>query len=202
VTPPNNYQITFSHLICVDESDPEWLGNDEPYVVFGVITEEMAESGAAAWGFNSPVYEDVEDNSRRPVTGEEGLRIFGYVGPRTIDSSILIMASCFEHDLGDVSSVTNEIRTLLTAVATTAASIGGPVGWIVAGVAVIGIGVTYLVDLIGADDQIGGAATFTLTESQADSLTNAANIHNFLPLRFDGGDGDGIYDVFLKLQRV
>ena len=40
------------------------------------------------------------------------------------------------------------------------ASIGGPVGWIVAGVAVIGIGITYLVDLIGADDQIGTGSKF------------------------------------------
>lgn len=32
--PANKYEITFSHLYCVDESDPEWWGSDEPYVVF------------------------------------------------------------------------------------------------------------------------------------------------------------------------
>ena len=43
--PPNQYELTFQKLYCVDESDPEWFGSDEPYVVFGVITEEMAEAG-------------------------------------------------------------------------------------------------------------------------------------------------------------
>jgi hypothetical protein len=46
--PPNQYELTFTKLYCVDESDPEWWGSDEPYVVFAALTEEMAESGTAA----------------------------------------------------------------------------------------------------------------------------------------------------------
>jgi len=199
---PNRYELSYSKLYCVDESDPEWWGSDEPYVVFAVITEEMAETGTTAQGFHSPVYEDVDDGDTRPEKGEENLRLFGFTGPRDIASSVLITATCFEHDTGDVSETTDAIRKALTSVATTAASAGGVAGWIVAGVAVVGIGVSYLVDLIGADDQIGKSIALSLTEAQADSLTTAVNPYVFPPLHFDGGDDDGIYDVYIKLRRV
>lgn len=200
-TPPNKYEITFSNLYCVDESDPEWWGSDEPYVVFGVITEKMAESGTPAWGFHTPVYEDVDDGDRRPSSGDENLRLFGYTGPKEIDSSVLITAVCMENDLGDVSDTTDAVRTALTAVAKAGASAGGVAGWIVAGVSVLAIGVTYLIDLIGADDQIGSSIALSLTEAEADSRTSSVNPYIFPPLHFDGGDDDGIYDVYLKLER-
>jgi hypothetical protein len=200
--PPNQYELTFTKLYCVDESDPEWWGSDEPYVVFAALTEEMAENGTAAVGVHSPVYEDVDDGDTRPGSGDQNLRIFGFTGPRAIASSVLVTGSCFEHDLGDVSETTDAVRTALTAVATKAAAAGGYVGWIVAGVAVLGIGVSYLVDLIGADDSINGSIALALTQADADAKTTAVNPFMYPPLHFDGGDGDGIYDAYLRLRRV
>ena len=186
----------------MDESDPEWWGSDEPYIVFAAITEEMAESGTAAVAVHSPVYEDVDDGDTRPSSGDQNLRIFGFTGPRAIDSSVLVTGSCFEHDLGDVSDTTDKVRAALTAVATKAAAAGGVAGWIVAGVAVVGIGVSYLVDLIGADDAINSSIALSITEADADAKTAAVNPFFYAPLHFDGGDGDGIYDAYLKLRRV
>jgi hypothetical protein len=200
--PPNQYELTFTKLYCVDESDPEWWGSDEPYAVFGVITEEMAETGTAAQAFHTPVYEDVDDGDTRPDSGDENLRIFGFTGPRAINSSVLITASCWENDLGDVSDTTDAVRTALTAVATKAAAAGGVAGWVIAGVAVVGIGVSYLVDLIGADDGIGGTLALSMTEADANATTATVNPAILPPLHFDGGDDDGIYDVYLKLRRV
>jgi hypothetical protein len=199
--PPNNYEVTFAKLYCVDESDPEWFGSDEPYVVFAVLTEEMAEAGTAAQGFHSPVYGDVDDGDTRPESGDENLRVWGFTGPRSIASSVLITGSCFENDLGNPEETTSAVRTALTTVATTAAGAGGVAGWVVAGVAVVGIGVTYLVDLIGADDAIDGTLAISLSQAQADSLT-AAGPYMFPALHFDGGDGDGIYDVYMRLRRA
>ena len=201
-TPPNQYELTFTKLYCVDESDPEFAGSDEPYVVFGIITEEMAEAGTAAVGVHSPKYEDVDDGDTRPSSGDQNLRLFGFTGPRAIDSSMLITAACFESDGGDLSETTDAVRAALTTAATTAAAAGGVAGWIVAGAAVIGIGVSYLVDLFAADDQIGDTIPLSLTEAQADATTAAVNPAIFPPLHFDGGDDDGIYDVYLKLRRV
>lgn len=210
--PPNQYELTFAKLYCVDESNPEYVWRpwpfdninigDEPYVVFATLTEEMAESGTAAQGARTPVYENVDDGETRPSSGDENLRIFGFTGPRAINSSVLVAVTCFENDLGNPDEVTDQVRTALTAVATKAASVGGVAGWIVAGVAVAGIGVSYLIDLIGADDQIGGTLTFALTEASADSLTSSVNPTILAPLHFDGGDSDGIYDAYLKLRRV
>jgi hypothetical protein len=170
--------------------------------VFGVITEEMAESGTSAQAFATPVYEDVDDGDTRPSSGDQNLRIFGFTGPRPIASSVLVTGTCFEHDLGDVSDTTDAVRAALTAVATKAAAAGGVAGWIVAGVAVVGIGVSYLVDLIGADDKIGGSLALSLTQADADARTASVNPALFPPLHFDGGDDDGIYDAYLKLRRV
>ncbi|MDO8577644.1 MAG: hypothetical protein Q7R50_00490 [Dehalococcoidales bacterium] len=200
--PPNQYELTFAKLYCVDESNPEYVWmpwpfdntniGDEPYVVFATLTEEIAESGTPAQGATTPVYEDVDDGETRPDSGDENLRIFGFTGPRAINSSVLVAVSCFENDLGDPDEITDKVRTALTAVATKAAAV----------VAVAGIGVSNLVDLIGADDQIGGTLTFALTEATADSLTSSVNPTILAPLHFDGGDSDGIYDVYLKLRRV
>lgn len=210
--PPNQYELSFAKLYCVDESNPEYIWmpwpfdniniGDEPYMVFATLTEEMAESGTPARGVRTPVYEDVDDGETRPTSGDENLRIFGFTGPRAINSSVLVAATCFENDLGDPDEVTDQVRTALTTVATTAVSVGGVAGWVVAGVAVAGIGVSYLVDLIGADDQIGRTLTFSLTETSANSLTSSVNPAMLDPLHFDGGDSDGIYDAYLKLRRV
>jgi hypothetical protein len=200
--PPNQYELTFTKMYCVDESDPESWGSDEPYAVFGVITEEMAENGTAAQAFHTPVYEDVDDGDTRPSSGDENLRLFGFTGPRAINSSVLVTASCWENDLGDVSDTTDAVRAALTAVATKAAAAGGVAGWVIAGVAVVGIGVAYLVDLIGADDGIDGTLAISLTEADADAATNSVNPAILPTLHFDGGDDDGIYDVYLKLRRV
>lgn len=161
----------------------------------------MAESSTPAGAFHTPVYEEVDDGDRRPRSGDENLRLFGYTGPKAIDSSVLITATCIENDLGNVSGTTNAVRTALTAATRAGASAGGVAGWTVAGVSVLGIGITYLIDLIGADDQIGSSIALSLTEAEADTRTSSVNPYIFPPLHFDGGDDDGIYDVYLKLER-
>jgi hypothetical protein len=200
-TPPNEYEITFSHLYCVDESDPEWGGSDEPYVVFSVITEEMAGSGTSAWAFHTPVYEDVDDGDTRPTSGNENLRLFGYTGPKAINSSVLITAICMEEDWGNVDEITEGLKTALTATATVVASATGAPSWIVKGVSIIADGISVIIDLIGSDDQIGKSIALSLTEADADLKTSSVNPYIFPPLHFDGGDDDGIYDIYLKLRR-
>ena len=54
----------------------------------------------------------------------------------------------------------------------------------------------------GADDQIGGTRQVSLNQAQADASTGGSNPFFFPALRFDGGDDDGIYDVYVKLRRV
>lgn len=199
--PKNRYEVAFDHLYCVDESDPEWWGSDEPYMVFGMITEEMVLNGVAAIAKHTPEYGDVDDGDRRPNSGSENIRLYGFAGSAPIESNLLITGNCFEHDLGDISDTTDAIRTALTSVAGTAAGAGGLAGWIVAGAAVIAIGVSYLVDLWGADDPIGETQSIVLTQADADNYTSGSSTIVLPSMRFDGGDDAGIYEGFLTLRR-
>jgi hypothetical protein len=196
--PPHKYEIIFSHLYCVDESDPEWSGSDEPYVVFGVITEAMARQGSPAWAFKTPVYEDVDDGDRRPETGDQNLRLYGYTAPQPIDSPILITATCMENDWGNPEEITSKVRSGLTAAAAKVIATGNP--WLIATVP-IAYGITYLVDLIAGDDQISSTQQLSVTEAYADGLTSGANPRWLPVMGFDGGDDDGVYGVYLKLIR-
>jgi hypothetical protein len=196
--PPHKYEVIFSHLYCVDESNPEWSGSDEPYVVFGVITEAMARQSSSAWAFRTPVYEDVDDGDRRPKTGDQNLRLYGYTSPQTIDSPILITATCMENDWGNPDKITSKVRSGLTAAAAKVLATGNP--WLMS-ITGIAYGVTYLVDLIAGDDQISNTQQLSITEAYADGLTRGVN-PCFLPvMNFNGGDDDGIYNVHLKLIR-
>jgi hypothetical protein len=197
----DNYALRYSHLYCVDESNPEFAGSDEPYVVFATITEAMALAGTPALSGRSPVYADVDDGDRRPSNGEENIILYGPVAPRPIDTPFLTAATCFEHDAGDADEMMKGLRSSLTTIATTAAGIGGPAGWIVAGAAGVGVAITFLVDLWADDDQIDDVQTVAFTEAQANAETSTVNPVVLPPLHFDGGSDDGIYDVYLKLER-
>ena len=58
---------------------------------------------------------------------------------------------------------------------------------------------TYIVDLVGADDGINGTIAISFTEGDADARTATTNPVILDPMHFDGGDDDGIYDAYLKL---
>ena len=199
--PKNRYEVNYDHLYCVDESDPEWWGEDEPYMVFAMITEEMVLNGVAAIAKNTPVYQDVDDGDRRPGSGSENIRLYGFAGPAPIASNLLITGNCFEHDLGNVRNITDKVRSALTSVAGTAAGAGGVAGWVVAAAAVIAIGISYLVDLWGDDDPIGETQSLVLTQADADNLTNGSSTVVLPAMHFNGGDDAGIYDGYLTLRR-
>ena len=202
VKPPRNkYELSFSHLYCVDESNPEFWGSDEPYVVFGVISEEMSESGIPAKAFTTPIYGGVDDGDRRPEQGDEGLRIYGETGPIPITSPVAITATCMEHDIGDVEDEVKKVAEVLTAVAKVVCSVLPVPNWIVLGLGQLEAAVSFLFDIWFADDQIGETITMTLTQATADQLTRTVQNPILPPLHFDGGDGDGIYDVYLRLTR-
>ncbi len=97
--------------------------------------------------------------------------------------------------------MTEQARVFLTSAATTAAKAGG-YGWLGAAACAIAIGVSYLIDMFGADDQIDRTRDYFLDAGKASGLTTHVNPARIAPLHFDGGDSDGIYDIYMKLRRV
>ena len=189
----NRYELRFSHLVCRDETNPEFFGSDEIYVVFGWTTQEMATQGQPARTVRTPIYEDIDDGDRRPGSGSQNLRVFG---PQSMGGGVAFTATCFEHDLGDAAETMKDVSVALTSAAAVAVLLGP----IVAKVVAIGAAVTGFLAEIGKDDQIGPTATLPLTQADADART-ATSPSVMLPF-LEHKQGDGHYQSFLQLRRV
>lgn len=183
----HRYELMFSHMICDDVSNPEFLGKDEPYTVFSIITQAQADSGEPARSVTTPVFK-VKEGDRAPATGSSNTRLFGRTGPATIDSDVLITAAHFEHDAGDLAEIAKDLATILTIAAGLAKGAKKDLASTVLGALAL---LTGILAGIAADDPVGNPASLLLTESDADAKT-ATTAQVVLPaLKFDGGDPNG-----------
>ncbi|HYG53441.1 MAG TPA: hypothetical protein VD905_21280 [Flavobacteriales bacterium] len=218
-TPKYKFGLTFDHLWCLDETDPEWGGDDEPYVIFSIITDEMVELGIPAHVVRTPIYGDekgssVNDNdnqwysspkdSRRPETGAENLQLFGFTGPRTIPSNVLITADCFEHDYGDTTQLMENIKTAVTVTTSIVGGIGGVIAGAAGagGVALAGgivLAIYYLISLALEDDRIGTTMALALSNHIAESDTTTSSGNHMYKLLFK--DESATYEANLLLTR-
>jgi hypothetical protein len=196
VTSSPRFELTFSHVICRDESNPEALGSDEPYGVFGVLSEADALASRPPRVVKTPTYENVDDGDRRPSSGSQNLQLFG---PGRITSDLIVTAVWMEQDLGaDGVKVVNAIKVGLGIAAAIAKATGAA---LVAAVLGAGQTVAGLIESLGADDQVGAQITIALSEAEAVALTRSSARVELPRLRFNGGDSNGIYDAFLALRR-
>jgi hypothetical protein len=197
VTSSPRFELTFSHVICRDESNPEPLGSDEPYGVFGVISEADSLASRPPRVVKTPTYENVDDGDRRPSSGSQNLQLFG---PGRITSDLIVTAVWMEQDLGaDGVKVVNAIKFGLGIAAAIAKATGAALVAAVLGAAQT---VAGLIESLGADDQVGAQITIALSEAEAVALTRSSARVELPRLRFNGGDSNGIYDAFLALRRT
>ncbi|MBO2454224.1 hypothetical protein J4573_44555 [Actinomadura barringtoniae] len=197
-TVTHKYDLQFSHMICDDVSNPEWLGKDEPYTTFALITQKEADDGDPARSVVTPVYK-VKEGDRAPASGSEQLRLFGRGGPAAFDSDLLLTAAHFEHDLGDKAQIASDIASVLTAAAAVATAMKKPLAAVVLGAL---SSIAGVIATIGADDAVGNPTSLLLNQADADSDTAKSAQVTLPALRFDGGDPNGIYRVFLTLRRA
>ncbi|MFG1997583.1 hypothetical protein ACGFNU_00360 [Spirillospora sp. NPDC048911] len=195
---PHTYELQFSHMICDDESDPEWVGKDEPYTVFAIITQQQVDDGEPARSLRTPFYK-ANDGDRNPATGSEKLRLFGRSGATAISSDVLLTAAHFEHDLGDAAKIVGEIGEILTTAAALAGVLGMPV---IAAAAGALASIAGFISSVGADDPVGEPQKLALTQAFADSKTQNSSLVTLPAMKFDGGDKNGVYRVFLTLRRA
>jgi hypothetical protein len=195
------YELRFQHLLCIDESNPEFPGSDEPYVVFGALSQAQADAGRPAHKVRTPIYEKVNDGVRRPASGSQNLRLFGPSGPAKIGDGVLLTAACFEHDLGDAAEIVELVGDVLTAVGVVATEIELDVVALIAGA--LGA-IAGLIAAWGEDDPVGDPVAVALTQAQADAKTNSDADHSVLltPMVFNGGSANGTYKAFVVLRRA
>ncbi len=188
------YEARFSHIVCDDESNPEFLGGDEPYAVFGVVTRDDAAAGNPPRVVTTPVYRKVDDGERRPESGSQNLRLFG---PQQLKSDLLITGVMLESDAGAVSEVADALRVVLAAAAALVDEDSFLGALVSAARAAVG-----LIQSLVADDPIGTAQSIVLSPRDARELTRDAAAVLLPAMRFDGGDANGKYRAFLQLRRA
>lgn len=187
------YEVSFSHIVCDDESNPEFLGGDEPYAVFAVVTRDQAAAGTPPRVVTTPVYRKVDDGERRPETGSQDLRLFG---PAELKSDLLISGLFLESDGGAVADVA-EVVSVVLAAAVALVDEDTLLGAILGAAKAL----TDLVRSLVADDPVGTAQAVALSPKDAQRLTQSVAAVNLPALRFDGGDANGAYRAFLQLKR-
>ncbi|MCV0366017.1 MAG: hypothetical protein K5798_01975 [Nitrosopumilus sp.] len=196
-TPPHTYLLTFEHLQCIRESGRTSRGHDEVALIFGTITEEMAQNNIPPQ-MASVEYTNVDTGEGKPSSGTAGLRLYGLAGPAPININFLTTITLIERDFAQLSELTEQVRNALQTNAQSIIATGNP--WIIAG-ALVGFFATFLIDMIVDDDPIG-TREIIMTEQIAEDLTESPpHVFDVNGLRFDGGC-NGVHEIDLRLIRV
>lgn len=203
VDKPSLHEVTFSHLICDEESgELDFLGSDEPFIVFGIVVPGALGLPDETRVVSTPVYAEVDDGERRPSSGSQNLRLFGESGPALIDSSspLVITATPFERDPGAGA----ETATFAVATALIIAS-----GFLVevppAAAALLIAGVlTGLIVGLGffGDDILGPTLSIQLSAAEAESLTASEPLVTLPEMKFTPGFFGAEYRAVLQLRRA
>lgn len=202
VANPHPHEVTLSHLICDEESgELDFLGSDEPYIVFGIVTAGGLGLPDETRAVATPEYTEVDDGERRPSAGSQNLRLFGVTGPALIDPDrpLVITATPFERDPGGGA----QAATFAVAAALVIAS-GLLVEFPPAAAALLFAGlVTGLVAGLGyGDDQIGPTLQIVLSAAEAESLTASAPLVTLPEMNFTPGFFGAKYRAVLQLRRA
>jgi hypothetical protein len=193
-TEQKRFEVVFSHIICDDESNPEFVGGDEPYVVFGIVTLDEAVAGLPPRVVTTPVYSKVDDGDRRPSSGSQNLRLFG---PKELKSDMIVTGLMLESDDGLLADVIDVVSVVLAAAIALVDE-----DTLLGAILSVGDSLTDLIRALVADDPVGSGQAIALTPQQAKQLTQSAATVNLPPMRFDGGDANGRYRAFLTLKRA
>lgn len=109
---PYSYRVTFQDIICIDESDPEWAGNDE------IVTRWAVEADDTVFSKGSAEYTGFSDGVVRGYQGDDRL-VFLSNGSGEVRKHFTLATQLWEWDAGDaedwntalqaVSSIVDEI---------------------------------------------------------------------------------------------
>lgn len=202
VDEPNPHEVTFSHLICDEESgELDFLGSDEPYIVFGVIRPGELGLPDETRVVVTPEYTGVDDGERRPSSGSQNLRLFGETGPALIDVNrpLVITATPFERDPGGGAQAA-ALAVAAALIITSGLLIEIPPA--AAALLIAGLLTGLIAGLGFGDDQLGPTLQIVLSSAEAESLTASAPLVTLPELNFTPGFFGAKYRAVLQLRRA
>ena len=165
------YRIQYKGLYC--RTEPADWGHCEPYIIFNIA------QGENVWTRRYGPYDDVEDGSVRRDAHTLRTTSFG-------SGDVTVVATVFEHDLGDIDEIEDAIHATLGA--NNDYFEGG--GWVDILRELVADVLSWFADLFGLDDdQIGSPQSITFTKRFAERHTGHVTAHGIdydRYLRFTG----------------
>lgn len=188
------YRVVFVKMICVDESDPEWMGDDE------LVTFWSSTADGNVWTKNSEEYTDFSDGTEENYNGTDS-KVVATNGDWTeVKWALALSTRLYEWDAGDVKA-TQDFVGFMGDIGAIAASIAygpeaGPVAKLIAEGLSKAIG--ELASWFGGDPDFAGEVdeVFTATELQnmlkpGEDTTRTINFFNS-----DTGDYKLVYRIY------
>lgn len=188
------YQVNFTKLRCVDESNPEWAGSDE------IVTTWVVARDTEVWAKNTGEYGGFDDGDEQSYKVGDRTVFLPSGGPAEVKSLLAISTSLYEWDAGDADAASKVIG-FIGDLAKTVLNAMGKVEWakIVGALTPL---VQKVISWLGGDpDDLG---TRNLAWSALELLQATDNAQRRLTgtLDFRNSGDTGSYQVTYEVIRV
>ena len=185
---PYRYEVEFMKMKCIDESDPEWCGDDE------LVTRWVIACDEEAWSKGTPEYSGFSDNTEETYTTSDRHVFLPDDGAGEVRDGLIIGTLLLEWDAGDAKAYSEAID----AFADIAKAIPVAGTWVSYAL----MAISKLISWFGGDPDTLGEKT--LAWKTVDLWANTNNSLNSFTgtLDFLNDDDTGSYRLTYKVSRV
>lgn len=128
---PFKFRVEFQQMECLDESDPEWVGDDE------LVTKWVIAADNQVWQKSTGEYSGFEDGTVQNYNAADRVVFVPGDAGGIVTNSLYISTAAWEWDEGDAQAaneILGYIGDLATAIGGFIGGVGATVGAIVAGI--------------------------------------------------------------------
>jgi hypothetical protein len=183
---PFKYRVRFGQITCIDESDPEWWGDDE------IVARWAIACDGQTWAKQSSEYTGFSDGTTKSMSDEDKKVFLPGDGPGEVKQGLTIGTLLFEWDAGDAQAWTK----VLDEVAGFCKD-----GWL----AWVGYALKFaskLIALCGGDPDALGQNILIWTAADLRDRTNNSQLQFSDTISFLNGDDTGSYQLNYAVTRV
>lgn len=195
VVPPH-FQLRYTTIHCLDESYPEWPGDDEIVTSWVVIADNQI------WTKGTGEYAGFSDNTQKQYSNSDGL----VLPPMQIKDFLYVRTSIYETDDSDIKAWTDGIQSVTTiskgAANLLGAIFGNPEAGKIAGevIQALGDGLSKLIGWLGGGSHMIGSEAQTWTAPELQVKTSQGAMFNDKHI-FKNGDDTGSYNIDYQVIR-
>ncbi len=191
---PLQYRVRFTHIHCLDESDPEWSGHDEIFTTWCIVGDGVAR--AKSVGDHKEYYNWDDDDWDQYHPDDQTVFPEGDNG--AVRQALAIATSLFEWDAGDMKKV-NEVIGVVSEVTQAILKFKGEEKWAEL-VKTLTPLLQKVVTWFGGDPDPLGVQTVGWTAMELAALTDNPERRFGGRLTFRNGDDKGSFEVLYEVS--